>query len=65
MLQSWDANFEFNQRSPDKLIESIYASVIEAALTKKMKESDYLLIIIGEKSLEKIVIALNNTESKI
>ena len=54
LLQAWDANegfdFEFDQRSPDKPIDSFEASVIQAALTKKMKESDYILVIIGEKS---------------
>jgi MTH538 TIR-like domain (DUF1863) len=54
LLQAWDANtefdFEFDQRSPDKPIDSTEAWVIQAALTKKMKESDYILVIIGEKS---------------
>jgi hypothetical protein len=54
LLQAWDANtdfdFEFDQRSPNKPIDSTDASVIQAALTKKMKESDYILVIIGEKS---------------
>lgn len=54
LLQAWDANtdfdFEFDQRSPNKQIDSTDASVIQAALTKKMKESEYILVIIGEKS---------------
>lgn len=54
LLQAWDANtdfnFEFDQRSPNEPINSTNASVIQAALTKKMKESDYILVIIGSKS---------------
>lgn len=54
LLRAWDANdnfdFEFDQRSPNEPINSANASVIKAALTKKMQESDYLLVIIGRKS---------------
>lgn len=54
LLRAWDANtdfdFEFDLRSPNVAIDSINASVIQAALTKKMKEADYILVIIGEKS---------------
>ncbi len=54
LLQAWDTNtdfdFEFDQRSPNKPIDSTDASVIQAALTKKMKESGYILVIIVEKS---------------
>ena len=54
LLRAWDANtsfdFEFDQRSPNVPIDSNDASVIQAALTKKMKESDYILVIIGKKS---------------
>jgi len=54
LLRAWDANtdfdFEFDLRSPNVAIDSVDASVIQAALTKKMKESDYILVIIGEKS---------------
>jgi hypothetical protein len=54
LLRAWDANtdfdFEFNLRSPNVAIDSADASVIQAALTKKMKESEYVLFIIGEKS---------------
>jgi hypothetical protein len=54
LLQAWDANtdfdFKFDQRSPNKPIDSTEASVIQAALTKKMKESEYILVIIGEKA---------------
>jgi MTH538 TIR-like domain (DUF1863) len=54
LLRAWDANtefdFEFDLRSPNVPINSIEASVVQASLTKKMKESEYILIIIGEKS---------------
>ncbi|KAA5538856.1 TIR domain-containing protein [Adhaeribacter rhizoryzae] len=54
LLRAWDANtdfdFEFDQRSPNVPIESTASSVIQGALTKKMKEADYILVIIGEKS---------------
>ena len=54
LLPAWDANtnfdFEFDQRSPNKPINSTDASVIQAALTRKMKESEYILVIVGEKS---------------
>ena len=54
LLRAWDANtdfdFEFDLRSPNVAIDSSDASVIQASLTKKMKESDYILVIIGEKS---------------
>lgn len=51
LLQAWDANsnfnFEFDDRSPTVAINSNAAPVIQAALTRKMKEADYLLVIIG------------------
>lgn len=54
LLQAWEANtdfdFEFDQRSPDKPVNSTEEAVIQGALTKKMKESDYILVIVGEKS---------------
>jgi hypothetical protein len=54
LLRAWDANtdfdFEFYLRSPTVAIESTEASVIQGSLTKKMKESEYILVIIGEKS---------------
>lgn len=54
LLRAWDANskfdFEFDLRSPNVAIDSKEASVIQASLTKKMKESEYMLVIIGEKS---------------
>jgi hypothetical protein len=54
LLRAWDANtdfdFEFDQRSPNVPIDSNDASVIQASLTKKMKESEYILVLIGKKS---------------
>lgn len=54
LLKAWDQNpnfdFEFDQRSPDVSINSIYAPTIKATLTTMMKQADYLLVIIGEKS---------------
>ncbi|MGX7875115.1 TIR domain-containing protein [Mesorhizobium sp. ORM6] len=54
LLQAWDANpdfeFEFDSRGPNVAIDSDDASVIKSALTKKMKESSHLLVIVGEKS---------------
>lgn len=54
LLRAWDANtdfdFEFDLRSPNVAIDSTDASVIQAALTKKMKDSDYILVIVGAKA---------------
>lgn len=54
LLRAWDANpdfdFEFDQRSPNEPINSDNATKVKQALTAKMKECDYLLVIIGEKS---------------
>lgn len=54
LLRAWDANenfdFEFDQRSPNEPIDSESATKIKQALTQKMKECDYLLVIVGEKS---------------
>jgi hypothetical protein len=54
LLRAWDANtdfdFEFDLRSPNVAIDSAVASVIQATLTKKMKEADFILVIIGRKS---------------
>lgn len=54
LLKAWSNNqnfeFEFDQRSPDVAINSISAPVIKTALTTKMKEADYLLVLIGAKS---------------
>lgn len=54
LLQAWDANpefeFDFDSRGPDVAINSSDASVIKAALVKKMKEATHLLVLVGEKS---------------
>ena len=54
LLQAWDANtsfdFEFDSRGPNVPIDSVDAGRIKAALTVKMKEADYLLVIVGEKT---------------
>jgi len=54
LLAAWDANtnfqFEFDDRSPGVAIDSSNAGAIKASLTKKMKEADYLLVIIGKKT---------------
>ena len=54
LLRAWDANtdfdFEFDLRSPNVPIDSSEAHVIQGSLTKKMKESDYILVIVGAKS---------------
>lgn len=54
LLRAWDANtnfeFEFDQRSPNVAINSDDAVRIKQSLTRKMSESNYLLVIIGEKS---------------
>lgn len=54
LLTAWDANTDFNfeidLRSPTVPIDSDRAGVVQAALTKKMKESEYILVIVGEKS---------------
>src|SRR5690349_16570491 len=54
LLRAWDTNihfdFDFDLRSPTVAIDSTEASVIQGVLTKKMKESEYILVIIGSKS---------------
>lgn len=54
LLSAWDANtnfqFEFDNRSPGVAIDSTDAAAIKAALTRKMKEAEYLLVIIGKKT---------------
>lgn len=54
LLCAWDANpsfdFEFDNRSPNVAIDSTDAAAIKAALTKKMKESTHLLVLVGAKS---------------
>lgn len=53
-LRMWHANenfdFEFDQRSPNEPIDTTKASAIKAALATKMKQADYLLVIVGAKS---------------
>ena len=48
MLMTID--FEFDQRSPNEAIDSTNASVVKQNLTKMLLQSEYLLVIIGEKS---------------
>lgn len=54
LLKAWNSNdrfdFEFDQRSPDVAIDTDEGGRVKAALTTKMKASDYLFVIIGEKS---------------
>lgn len=54
LLRAWDANtafnFEFDLRSPTVAIDCAEASVIQGSLTRKMKESEYMLVIVGAKS---------------
>jgi len=54
LLQAWDANdnfdFEFDNRSVNVAIDSTEAAIIKAALTAKMKQADYLLVIVGSKT---------------
>jgi MTH538 TIR-like domain (DUF1863) len=54
LLRAWDANtdfdFEFDLRSPTVAIDSSEASIIQGTLTRKMKEAEYILVLVGEKS---------------
>jgi hypothetical protein len=54
LLQAWDANpdfdFEFDSRSPNVAINSNDAAVVKASLTKMMKDSTHLLVLVGAKS---------------
>lgn len=54
LLCAWDANsafdFEFERCSPNTAINSRQATQIKSSLTKMMKEADYLLVIVGEKT---------------
>jgi hypothetical protein len=54
LLQAWDANdnfdFEFDNRSVNVAIDSDDADVIKRSLTTKMKQADYLLVIVGKKT---------------
>jgi hypothetical protein len=54
LLRAWDANtnfgFQFDQRSPNEAIDSDDATVVKQSLTRMMKQAEYLLVVIGEKS---------------
>ena len=54
LLGAWDANpnfdFEFDQRSPSVAINSTEAGPVKASLTKKLKESEVLLVLVGAKT---------------
>lgn len=54
LLEAWDANsnfdFRFDQRSPKVAINSVEAGPIKTALTKKLKESEILLVLVGSKT---------------
>ncbi len=54
ILRAWNANdkfdFEFDQRSPNVAIDSTDAAAIKSSLTTKMKQAEYLLVIVGAKS---------------
>lgn len=56
LLQAWDVNpnfdFEFDSRGPDVAINSNDAAVVKTALTKLLKESTHLLVLVGAKSHE-------------
>lgn len=56
LLQAWDANpdfdFEFDSRGPNVAISSNDAAVVKASLTKMMKDSTHLLVLVGAKSHE-------------
>jgi hypothetical protein len=52
LLSAWDANsdfeFTFDDRSPAQKINSEDVGVVRSALTRRMKEAEYLLVIVGE-----------------
>lgn len=54
LLEAWDANsnfdFQFENYSVRKPINSEFAPAIKASITKKMKEASHLLVLVGEKS---------------
>ena len=54
LLEAWDANsnfdFRFDQRSPSVAINSVNAGPIKTALTKKLKETEVLLVPVGAKT---------------
>ena len=54
LLEAWDANsnfnFQFDQQSPSVAINSTAAGPIKTALTKKLKSSEILLVLVGAKT---------------
>jgi hypothetical protein len=54
LLQAWDANtsfdFEFDSRGPNVPINSESATLVKQSLTRMMKDSTHLLVLVGEKS---------------
>jgi len=54
LLDAWNKNdkfqFEFDNRSPNHPIDSKDADVVKAQLTRLMKDADYMLVIVGEKT---------------
>jgi hypothetical protein len=56
MLKAWDANekfdFSFNDCTPEE-IETESVPVIKAGLTRKINESNYMLVLVGEDANKK------------
>jgi len=54
LLQAWDANpefdFEFDSRGPNVPIDSDDAATVKRVLTRMMKESTHLLVIVGAET---------------
>jgi MTH538 TIR-like domain (DUF1863) len=54
LLGAWNKNdkfkFELDNRSPRLPIDSEDARVVKASLTKKMKDAEYMLVIVGDKT---------------
>ena len=54
LLRAWKANldfdFNFNQHSPKNVVNSFETNIIEEALTKQMKEFEYILVVVGKGS---------------
>ena len=54
LLEAWNKNekfsFEFDNRSPKEPIDSERASVVKAGLSRLMKDAQYMLVIVGEKT---------------
>ena len=53
LLKAWNANpnfdFEVSDKTPDEINTNDYSRV-KAVLTTKIKESDYLLVVVGKRS---------------